>query len=887
MHRLHRDQHGQGLVFAALSFLIAIMSISMVYNVGHVVATRISVQNAADSAALSGALIQADCYSTVAWINNGMAQIYHALLRQMADMTTFAVLAELEDPGGRLRQGEELEPQDLIHCASPLVVWGEGSPYAGTTACVKLAELRDRARTVFPEAKQWLMELSLLEQAIVLAGQVMVDDEVDRIAKAQGAGGADPYWGSRWNPLDPDALDILVEKLVDGSGNVIGWRLTVTRLGEPTEIIEVTQPAEHVWVIRNTKGVEQSELMVEEGTGDTPWYRLTLTPPGSVWTIQGYPFTYQGEEYCGWDIVGPSEQLYYRPRPDLGEGAYAFKTDQMAQWGVYRRNTETEALEVYQDGGWRDLTQDQRKVEGYDVRVKTITWIKCGNYSTRLSDPPVVSFGNTWMRLSRPVHMTHRSGSVALSVVNNNFSIRISMGHWGGLLNTEGADGTWHKHYVPDENYWWKHRLTERTPDMVWEYNYERYGGHTAFENDRERFVLYHGVRWNYEQDYASLGPSSFAAALGDPERPETSQFPAWMYWMGVARSSSDDESIDMNFRAQSAAGKFWDPGTAPDRSEYYQLRTCWHCTGTGLDPDQSGVEEGDPPRECPVCKGQRNGAGALSHVCYRPIDTHHDANKTVYRSPGQPEDWVTYWTSLSMDEDWSYGVQGHVMPPLVLTDEFFKWGINVAVWANPWPGLDDEDDSSTMVPMFLCWKPQGQDTMSVFSTLKPDTEVEPFIPNWGCLAITCARAGFYDADFAGSQKWRFLFKPGQDREDWLEGVTAKSNLYATQWAAKLVSTRIQLDPEDCEIEEGQFADRDIDTPAGVLFDHFVGADRDRYEQERRGFQRNIITEYSLDHIPKWDKMDIRRRRGGRLEYGGTGAGSSQGATSLDENLYH
>ncbi len=871
--RLHSDQRGQGLVFAAMSFLIIIMAATMVYNVGQVCMTRIKVQTAADSAAMSAAMIQANCLSSVGWINNGMAQIYHSLLRQMADITTFAVLAEFEDPKSLLRSGTSLMPPEGYPCGV-LNLWGANSPYLAQAeaapspgfACQKLAELSARAEVVFPEAKRWLMELSHIEQAIVLAGPVLIEDEIDKAAYEAGASHKSVFWGSRWYPLNARKVDMMIEKLDEEDG----WNIEVWENGKTTRYIEVRHPTEKVWTIRSVAGVDQDEtLHIEQLDDAQEEWLITRSPQGT-------------EVHC--KKVGSGDTAFWivstqapgqtphsigaRPHPSLGDGAYDLIVDgEVVE--IFRRNPTSHDLEVRRNGDWVSLTE----YEHDGVRVQIDDWVRIDEgLSVYIGNPPAVSAHGTYFSLRTPISFSHTVGPVHLGVIDH---FRITVRQY--TLTVDNADGRWRKYYDERGDYWWQHRLTPdpEFPNNKWEYNYEELGSLLNWESNRYRLGLNQAVRWNFD-DYSDWG--NFESAVA------TDNLPDWMYWMGVAPGGDDDTG--MTYEAKSPKDSPWEPGYTPPKSQFYQMRPCWYCDGSGEktrtieDPPGSGnmVQE---TYTCPVCKGQTWGQ-ATTQVCVRPKDT-------AYRHQGS-ESWKNF-LQLQMAKDNSYGVEGKVQEPLVLTEEFFKYGMNVAVWANPWPGMDvgtrrEDPSGSTLMPILI--------NPFVDPTKGDET---PRMPDWGCMAVASARAGFYDPALAHTESadangfvWKLKgpvhveTRPGdpapQDdsvRTKWLEGQSSGGNLYVTRWAARLVSTKNNIDPDDLELEGHELEGRMSDSAAGWLYQLFASGESH--------YISKLVRENKLENIPALNSM--RRRDGRRLQFG-----DQQGATDTDDVkfedvLYH
>lgn len=91
--RLWRDESGMVLAFTVVVFLTLFVIACTVYAVGEHIRQRIELQNAADAAAYSGAVVQADGLSRIAAINKAMAWTYVQMGRAEMD---FAVDAWLE-----------------------------------------------------------------------------------------------------------------------------------------------------------------------------------------------------------------------------------------------------------------------------------------------------------------------------------------------------------------------------------------------------------------------------------------------------------------------------------------------------------------------------------------------------------------------------------------------------------------------------------------------------------------------------------------------------------------------------------------------------------------------------------------------------------------------
>ena len=69
IHKLRKDNSAQAAVFAALILLVLVMFVMLVVDVGQLVTWRIRMQNAADSAAMAGAVWQARGLNVIAALN--------------------------------------------------------------------------------------------------------------------------------------------------------------------------------------------------------------------------------------------------------------------------------------------------------------------------------------------------------------------------------------------------------------------------------------------------------------------------------------------------------------------------------------------------------------------------------------------------------------------------------------------------------------------------------------------------------------------------------------------------------------------------------------------------------------------------------------------------
>ena len=91
--RLGKEERGVAFVLTLGVFMLMFMLCCGVYAVGDTVRQKIELQNAADAAAYSAAVVQADTLSRIATINRAMAWTYVQMTRRQLDFITYQWLA--------------------------------------------------------------------------------------------------------------------------------------------------------------------------------------------------------------------------------------------------------------------------------------------------------------------------------------------------------------------------------------------------------------------------------------------------------------------------------------------------------------------------------------------------------------------------------------------------------------------------------------------------------------------------------------------------------------------------------------------------------------------------------------------------------------------------
>ncbi|MFC1671971.1 pilus assembly protein TadG-related protein [Planctomycetota bacterium] len=369
------------------------------------------------------------------------------------------------------------------------------------------------------------------------------------------------------------------------------------------------------------------------------------------------------------------------------------------------RVTDNNSIEVKQgDGDWQVIVkQDSVSVDGGpSVRVDNFINIQVG--SNTWVAPKSVWIHNIHVVLTDPLEISGRLGMAWIGIHENEAVVN--------SLNTKNADGDWkfrgHGHNQSDMQTQdrARHRMTEFTEGEEWQYEYVKAASY-LFPDNTERFVR-HAFHDN------------------DPWYRARGEYPSWSTWY-----EDEDTGREGWFNMEIGRANNWE--------DYKQVRVCWSCDGTGE------ITTEDGPVRCPLCDAQDNDGDGKTDILVTMKDSLDRAGNPGYDQNGAD--------MMSIDMD-------RFENPLVVTEDFFKFGINVGVWGKP-----------VGVPGNLLGN-----------------------PNWGMFSLASARIGFYDPE---TDEFTTRFPTAEDRVEWVE--RSPLNLYEPTWEFRMVSTRDAVLSEDID----------------------------------------------------------------------------------------
>lgn len=180
--RLYRDEEGATLVFAAATFFALTVAIAFVNQVGLVSADRLQIQGAADSAAYSGALVEANSLNAIGQINDGLAYVNYIALRHLLDVTVYAVT--LEQYTWTQREPAATGSNGFV------IMGGSGGTYEGNARIDYVKGLQDPVhenKDYLNSLLQWSWDLHNASRIVAGATPVLVRSTVGEIAELNGA----------------------------------------------------------------------------------------------------------------------------------------------------------------------------------------------------------------------------------------------------------------------------------------------------------------------------------------------------------------------------------------------------------------------------------------------------------------------------------------------------------------------------------------------------------------------------------------------------------------------------------------------------------------------------------------------------------------------------
>jgi hypothetical protein len=760
LRRFCGDESGQGIIFAAATLLVLVGFLAFVFNIGRLLDRRTKMQIAADAAAYSGAMVEADAVSAIAYINSAMSQVYYNSLKYAVDMNESAVAAELEYV---MSPQYQLDPK--------------GAP-DGPAWLTYSQTVYPNASAGLQQAKLWMLQLSQLENAIAIVAPRLVQEEMYAVAGRAGGERMSVYPSFRMFPSPDDTVQFSISCL----GN--GW--LITNLANQ-QTLGVTLSG-NTWDLLWNNDASSRDVKITQVPPST-WQIEFFQPPGSK--VQ--EVSIEQEPNLGWVVSGtqpnpnggppiPMQSVTFTP-VDVGPNGGSITWVQVSQGGssqilgrgsdgnVYSWNSVT--------GSPTLLTSNQTTVGGVNVQVNVTNRINfAGGGSAEIGNPTVFNIGGARIVLGNPPNIATGFGPVWITTSGfNPNQFNISAG--GFSLMPGNSNGRWNEHYNPTEEIWWRNRLVvmgmglNNQPNQ-WEYDYEKLGALLGPEQS------------------GAIASHAFTGS-GAGYGPDSGTWPVWTKWFNPYPPEQNcpgpnySMPYDIATLAQSAVG-FGPPekGTgishalsAPPANTYYQTARCALCGG-------SGIYKG---ATCPACHALDNCYPNVHYTNVRVFvgDLVANSYSVVHLKQPGAQNFDDYYLGAPMFRPTTLVGYPSDPPaaaslPLVATADFFKWGVNIGVWQHAYNGVIVSTDTPMLFP----------------STREPP---------WGTVAIASARVGLSTADGGlpnggiglpnVNGNYLCQFSDANDRSDWC--ASSLQNLYYADVHAQLVASKNQVSDFDLD----------------------------------------------------------------------------------------
>jgi hypothetical protein len=824
--RFVADESGQGILFAAATLLLLLGFVAFVFNIGRLLDRRTKVQIAADAAAYSGAMVEADAVSAIAYINSAMSQVYYNALKYAVDMNESAVAAELEyrmTPqyyGLTLDQQGPNGPAWQAYYGAP-----QGSPPSPSSVYFF-------SSTGLQQAKQWMVQLSQLENAIAIVAPRLIQEEMYAVAGRTGGERMSVFPSFRMFPSSDGQIEFQITQLTMLNGMPNGWLITQVYPQSSAASLQVTF-SDNIWDLQWTSGASSSEVQITQNS-PTSWQVSFFQPIGNM--LQQVSIV--DDPVLGWVVSGSSTgggtmpPISFTPLPPVTVDGQQVVPVQISQGGysqVLMRSPDGN-ISVWNGSSYVPITQNSTTIGGVNVQVNvtnTITF--AGGGSAQIGNPTTVNIGPARITLSNPPTIGTGFGPVWISITGNQPSISVG----GFSLTAGGATGQWIEHYNPVEETWWQNRLIGNVNGnpLEWQYDYWKLGALLANEGMPDT-----------EASSGSLAAGGIACHALSPAL--IGQTPAWTSWFNPyppydwpnTTNAGELPSIvppsvlpgngampyDITTTEQYAVQcalnppaeglplpvvQFGlpDPATgirhalnAPPSYMYYQTAPCALCGGTGN-------YNGGGPGSCPACHGLDNCFPNANYTNVRvfigdlantnppsvvrcanpaaqnflpfPDDFYLSARMFSYvpADPG-PNGFVAYPSTLNSSAPIPIT---YANLPLVATEYFFARGLNIGVWTHAYNGGPDHPND---VPMLF---PNSRE------------------PYWGTVAIASGRVGLSTEaggfpsggvplpNVSGNNSYLCQFSDEFDRQTWCQN--SLQNLYYADVQAALFASKNQV----------------------------------------------------------------------------------------------
>ena len=787
-----KGESGSAFIIGVLTLWMILFAISLIGKVSEAVSSKMKVQMAADTAALAGARLLADQLSTIAWINDTRATIHYHKVRNGADLISMATLADLKTRLPELDE-DNLGPSipDYAVSDDSTQIGLEGFSQAFLEDFDRLTEVRiapweeafpdhwDPA--LYPDRTRYQVkgqnadeELARFQHTLALTTRVMIEKEVYDKAVENGSELTAFFPNASIYPAPGNSRELHIGKIdsvitmEDGeeTERVLGWRLWNDEDG-----LNVTARSigEFRWEIDYELNGRVVHLVVEDEEPTEGWMRIN------------YSETFGEESEQEQILIDKVNNIIFTDSmrlqmEELPDGSTRITRTEDGETTTFRYKYEDGQMLIYNEAtgefeppegstGPDGESLDSINHNGTDIRMETFQQVQVGS---ALIWRDRVSLGEFTIHFRNPVIITSSIYGYRIRVDEDETVVN--------GLSTRRADCVWrraHWHMSDHGSDRTRHRMCTVDPNEEWIYEWERDSSHLqkelAQDTDVEfdRFSQVHGQR---EATGSTTTETGFDALLdlrtGEPILREDGQ------------------------------------------PLYNQERVCWHPYDNecpifhppGATKDWCTPESGKPngryhhptlnvPLNCHLCNadGDRYFDGdnrtTVQASTWHLMDSERLTEPSEYEgrnfANGNDSQFIPEMAERLqrmpevLESIKRRPLTSADLTPLVLTEDFFKFGITVGAWT------------------------RGQDVSGNGHLDLPGAE-KGFNTDEGIFAFASARAGFRNPS---TGEMVYSFNPGALTDLRYEWIESEQNLYLADWEATLVPLKTQIHNNDLDID--------------------------------------------------------------------------------------
>ena len=763
------SQHGSALIIGVLTMWLIIYSISMVGKVSQTVGKKIKAQMAADTAALAGAQIMANNLSTIAWINDSRAMLHYYKVRYGADVAAAGVLGLFKanlavtnepvplttiDDGKLTKEATNDFIGDFIKTFDAFTEvryapWEEANTEHWATVTNGLT------RQI--KGQNYEEQLARIQHSIGIITKTMVEKEVYDKAAENGSQLSCFFPEFEMMPEPESSRYIIINSIDtterDASGNIVntnGWRLHNDEIDFTARSI-----GEDVWEIDYIRNGHEVHVIMDKDAGDG-WITVDVTETGQP--DQHLRIHPESGIIISGDLKVQIEQLE--------DGSTKITQTQNGTTTSFRYKYEDGLLWIYDPDTGEFYTPNKNSddenyvmINGTKVRVEDFQNFDIGSMTFWLDR---VHIGDFIVYYQNPVRIV--STLYGFNTLAENDEVRVNG------LSTKSADCRWSRvYYWHNQSDRVRHRMCTEVPGEQWRYEIKKEGSYLDAEMAEADPEVY--------DRYSEIQGKTIAGENHE-------QADAWedLFDLRTGKPTVDDVGrpiYDLTRECWHPHDKYCSISIA----QHIELGISYNdCTpipgkGNGWYHDKNGARIEcflGPHNNVPCINGKvtiglnelQSGSAipTISSYSPNPIDPEH--TELINRL----QDYPTIINSIQRAPK-----NLPNLPPLILKEEYFKYGISVGVYISGDNALGYE----------------GPQTLGAPGEEDAFTDTQD-----GVYAFAAARAGFRNPD---TNEYQFSFSDNLQRQDWL---SKEDNLYLADWAATLVPLSTQIRDEDIEAAE-------------------------------------------------------------------------------------